>query len=142
MITNYSGVFGNYSLIVRNTFIQIRMEQSGNTLTLHYNEGILPEFKYADEEDSVIFKTPTLWLKIKFNTTDDTIEPTVELLDGLTQKTIVLCHDIPNSLAQGLKDIGENREPQLGIMHDDSYSDSGYTASDEEENASFSDTSY
>lgn len=145
MITQYSGKFGNYILHVCPTFIQIFHDITHDIITLHFTEGDIPEFDLEEfEEDfdrKIVFKTRTYSLQVVH---ENYYRIALELIDGTTGKIMVSIPHIPMDLSKGLEDIGRNRIPQQGVpivLSHDSYSDSGYTGSDDDK-ATFSDTSF
>jgi hypothetical protein len=148
MIQNYSGKFNDYTLFVRNSFIQIRNDVLCCTITLHYAENVWPEFNYTyndmTEEETIVFKTPILSLIMTFRPGDEEFAgtSTLEIQETITGNYVLTFSNIPNCLARGLKDIGQDRKPLYGrIIPEDEDSDSGYS-SNEEFTATFSDTSF
>ncbi len=146
MLNFYSGRFENWTLYVRDSFIQIQKTEIGylyHTLTLHYDKGHYPEFQIDDYgEEKLIFKTPVYSLQITFEFNGTC---TLQLLNSIDGKELLHLTGVPSILAEGLKDIGQDKQPAHGIvliydpfvLRDDS--DSGYST---DERATFSDTSY
>jgi hypothetical protein len=115
-------------------------------ITLPYVKNEYPEFEIEGEEwdEKLIFKTPKYWLQIRYEL-NYTI--TLELIDKEIDKEIIYIPSIPNKLADGLKEIGQNRIPTCGIQllsdpfaqRNYSDSDSGYS---DDDRSQFSDTLY
>ena len=143
MIKFYSGQFvENWTLYVRDSFIRLYYDKFD--ITLPYVTDEYPEFEIVGEEynEKIIFKTSKYWLQIIYEL-DYTVR--LELIDIGLDKAIMTIHSIPMILANGLKDIGQNRIPADGLqlIYDPfaprDYSDSGYS---DDDRANFSDTSY
>ncbi len=144
MLKFYSGTFEKWTLYIRDSFMQIRNNESRHIITLHYDIGKYPEFEINDDaEETIIFKTSSYQLQVisEYNNTY-----TLQLLDGSGEKEILFMPLIPMNVAEGLKEIGQGKQPTGGTeMSYDPFafrggdSDSGYSS---EDRATFSDTSY
>ncbi len=143
MLKFYSGTFDKWSLHIRNSFMQIRQNELNHIITLHYDTDAYPDFEIKDDaEETIIFKTPTYQLQVIFEYNNTF---TLQLLDN-SEKELLFMPLVPTNLAEGLKEIGQGKEPTHGkVMLYDPFafrgedSDSGYSSGD---SATFSDTHY
>ncbi len=144
MLKFYSGTFEKWSLHIRDSFMQIRNNELNHIITLHYDTGKYPEFEINDDaEEKLIFKTQTYQLQVVFEFNNII---TLQLLDSNSEKELLFMPGIPTILAEGLKEIGQGKQPTHGtVMSYDPFafrgddSDSGYSSGD---SATFSDTYY
>jgi len=143
MLKFYSGTFEKWSLHICDSFMQIRQNELNHIITLHYDTGKYPEFEInEDAEETIIFKTSTYQLQVIFEYNNTF---TLQLL-GNGEKELLFMPLIPTILAEGLKEIGQGKQPTHGkVMSYDPFgfktedSDSGYSSDD---SATFSDTHY